>query len=1059
MMRKLSMLTLCLCFALGQLLAQSRTIIGKVTDANGNVIPNASVLIKGTRIGAATKSDGSYSITVPATAKTIVFSAVGMDPIEYSIGNKGVINTILTSNDKNLSEVIVVGYGTQQKKAFTGSATKVDTKEFSNLLGVSVDKQLAGRAAGVQVTNPGGLVNQPAVIRIRGVQSISQSNDPLYVIDGVPVISGNLAAATNSNTLGDINPDDIESMEILKDGSATAIYGSRAAGGVILITTKKGTKGKSKVNYSGFVGFSNPLKKFDLLNAKQFETITNEKLSNAGQTPTAGINASVDTANTDWQSAIMIKNAVSQSHTVSVQGGNDRTIYYFSLNYSDQKGILISNYNRAYRISANIEHEVNKFVKIGNKMNISRQEDGDQSNGFNSLGGAIAGALRLLPNVSPYNSANPTGYNIGYGNPGTTSNSNTMLPGPNGSTVDDNYYNIAYTIRNNKFYSDKYRIMDNAFLELSLAKGLKVRSQVGIDMLNDYSYQGNNPFHGDGYGSGGSNDNTESNYLRLVWSNYMNYNFSLGNHNFFLTAGNEAQKQTYKWFEATGSLLSDAFFEGYNVITNAQTTQTVGGNYTNTGFDSYFGRFNYDYKSKYFVQASIRRDGQSALAPGKKYGTFPGFSVGWRPSQEAFWQKSHFLNNAFNEFKLKGSYAKVGNTLSGFPYLSSYANNPYGNIAGINPSTVGNADLKWETSTKYDAGLELGILKNRITLGFDWFLNDVDNLVLSVPEPLSAGLTGNTSYDLNGGTISQNIGKLQNRGIELSLSATVVKTKDFSWDASINYSNVTNKITQLYSVGGVAVPFITNGNYNIIQTGNPINIIYGYKWAGVNVANGNPMFYKADNSIVQYNLTSGLGTVGTFYVANSKTDGTLGAKSSLTATDKSRLGVSAPTYFGGFTNNFNYKNFGLQIFLRYSGGNQIMNETRQDGLLNQKYQNNSTEILSRWTAAGQVTDVPKLYYGQDANVLQGSNSNSRFVENGDYIKLQNIVLSYTINSKMLAAKTNGYITGAKIYVQGQNLYTWSKYKGADPDNYSTLGVDAAVSPQVRTFSVGLSVGF
>jgi hypothetical protein len=357
----------------------------------------------------------------------------------------------------------------------------------------------------------------------------------------------------------------------------------------------------------------------------------------------------------------------------------------------------------------------------------------------------------------------------------------------------------------------------------------------------------------------------------------------------------------------------------------------------------------------------------------------------------------------------------------------------------------------------------LGILKNRFDVTVDWFLNDVDHLVLGVPQPLSAGLVG--SYNLNGGTIQQNIGTLQNRGIEITVNGNILKSADFTWNFNLNFSSVKNKITSLYSVGGHPVTSISNGAYNNIMVGDPINVIYGYRSAGVNTANGNPMWYKADGTLVQLSLQTPVtgdpstNTAGVFYVANSKTDGTLGAVSSLSAADKSKLGQGIPTWFGGFSNSFQYKGLGLEILLRYSGGNKIMNVTSQAELYNMSFQNNGTGILNRWTTPGQVTDVPKLFYGQSNNINSVGNADSRFVENGNYVRLQNVVLSYTLNGTTLSGLTGGYVKSAKLYVQGQNLCVWTKYKGADPDNISSLGVDNAVTPQVRTFSFGVSVGF
>lgn len=1033
---------------LGHAFAQNRTISGTVLDDKGTPIPNASILIKGSRAGTTSDENGKFQISVPPTARVLVASAVGMANAEITIGSSNNVNFVLQSASASMEEVVVVGYGIQQKTSFTGAASKIDPKQFSNLITPSIDKQLAGRAPGVQVTNVGGSVNTPARIRIRGTNSINQSNDPLIVVDGVPVISGNLGATSNTNALGDINPSDIENIEVLKDGSATAIFGSRGAGGVIMITTKRGIKGKAKVSYDGFYGLSSALKRFDLLNAREFVTIQNEKFTNAGQTPRANFGPlEIDT---DWQSVAMIDNAPAHNHTVSIQGGSDKTVYYLSLNYSDQKGIIFSNTNRSIRIRTNIEHEASKFLKIGNNLTLSRQFDTDQNNGANALGGSIAATLRLLPNVSPYSGTHPSGYNINF------PAGNSMNGSPNTTSVDDNFSNVAFTLNENRYSSEKYRMLNNTYVEVSPLKNLKFKSVLGLDVLTDYSYQGLSNLHGDGYGTstGGTNGltyNASQLFNRLVWQNYVNYNQSFGEHGLYVTIGHELQQDKTRFTTATGTNISDNFYiNGENLITNTATIQTIGGSVGESGFESLFGRLNYDYKNKYFAQASFRRDGQSSLAPSNRYGVFPGFSAGWRFTEEGFWANNPNLSRIISEGKLKASYAKVGNPLGGFPFLSTFGSRPYGNISGISLATIGNPALQWETSTKYDIGVELSLFDNRFTLAADWFLNDVNDLVFAVPTPLSAGIPGNS--------ISQNIASLRNKGVEIILSGNVLKSGDFSWDASFNYSNVKNRVTSLYTVGEDPVQFVQNGNYNIIRVGDPLNIIYGNVWAGVNTANGNPMYLKADGTLIQHNFSPGA-TIGGYFIANGKDDGTRGAASSLVFADRTNLGVAVPIWFGALTNTFTYKGFMLDVMLRYSGGNKIMNVTRQEALLNQSFQNNGKEILSRWNTPGQVTNVPRLYYGQGNNINQTTVANSRFVESGDYLRLQNVVLSYDLDRNLLNRISNGGLSSARFFVQGQNLFVLTKYTGADPDNISAGGIDNAVSPQVRTISFGLSLGF
>ena len=1017
--------------------AQNRTVSGTLKDERGKPVANATVLVKGTVVGTSTDTEGKFSLSVPASGRTLVVSGIGFTSQDVSIGNKTNLDITMTSSDVDMEEVVVVGYGVQQKKAFTGSASKIDAKEFATLVTPSIDKQLAGRAAGVQVSNAGGDPSAPARIRIRGVNSISQGQSPLIVVDGVPFITGNLAANVNSNALGDINPNDIENIEVLKDGSATAIYGSRAANGVIMITTKKGDKtGKMKVNYDAIFGFSSAASRFDLLNANEFVTIANEKRSNAGLA--AAARPSATGTNTDWQDVVFNDNALAVQQNISFSGGTQKSSYFFSFNYSDQKGILISNRNKAYRVRFNFDTEVNKFVKFGNNLTLSKQDDLGQNDGTNALSGSIASTLRMLPNVEPFNPNHPTGYNIQ--GPAL----NTVGFGPNTIAVDDNYTNPAFTLNENIFASDKLRAVNNSYLEFSLLKGLKFRSSFTFDILNEYAFSSNSPLHGDGFGARGSATNTSQEIQRWVLQNYLNYNKSFGNHNFFLTAGQEAQKDQSRFVQGTIQQLSDPFFITQNIITNSGALQFGSGGFGRSGFQSLFGRLNYDFKNKYFLQGSVRRDGQSSLAPENRFGVFPGFSAGWRISEEKFWKNSKLLNN-LNEVKIKTSYAIVGNQLGGFPFLSTFSSAPYGNIPGLAPNLVGNRALQWEQNKKYDVGIEVGIKDGRYNLGVDWFLNDLDNLVLAVPTPNSAGIPGNS--------ISQNIGTARNNGLEITLGGDIIRSKNFTWNSSLNHTFITNKITSLYSVGGNPITEIP-GTYNLLKVGTSLNILWGYQFAGVNTANGNPMYLNAAGALVQHNIAN-----GAYYLANNLNDPTFGAQTSLGVTDRRDLGLSLPTYFGGWNNSFKYKQFSVDMLIRYSGGNKIMNITRQEALLSQNFHNNGREILDRWTTPGQSTNVPRIVQGQGNNINQNGLAISRFVEPGDFVRLQNLTFNYTINPKLVSDKTNGYIKSVRFFVQGQNLAVWTKYSGLDPENASQSGQDNAVSPQLRVISTGLSFGF
>ena len=1014
----------------------TKKVTGKVTDENGKVLSGVTVSVGAVK----TTSDdnGNYSLQVPAGSTSVKFSFVGYSETDIKIGNKTTIDARLNAETNQLAEVVVVGYGVQQKKAFTGSASKIDAKEFSQLVTPSVDRQLAGRAAGVQVVSGGGDVGAPARIRIRGVNSVSQNQSPLIVVDGVPFISGNIAAATNSNALGDINPNDIENIEVLKDGSATAIFGSRAANGVIMITTKKGSKGGAmKVNYDATFGFTSPFKTYDLLNNAQFVETANEKRTNAGLT---GWAAAGDGKTYDWQRLVMRDNTPTSQHNLSFSGGTNKSTYFFSLNYSDQKGILISNANKSYRIRFNFDNEINKYIKIGNNLTLSKQIDNDQNNGSNALSGGIASALRMLPNVNPFDPNQASGYNIRF------PQLNQVGLGPNTNPVDDNYTNPLFTLTQNRYESDKLRVNNNLYVEISPMKGLKIRSAFNYDFLNDYSTVSLSPVHGDGFSSLGNIQNIGQQVQRMVWQNYMNYNTTLfDNHNVYLTAGHEVQEDMSKFVSGSLQQLSDPFFQQKNVISGSGALQFASGGYGMSGFHSLFGRLNYDFKNKYFVQGSVRRDGQSSLSPTNRFGVFPGASVGYRISEEGFWKNNQFLAKTFSDVKLKGSYAIVGNQLGGFPYLSTFGSAAYGNIPGLAPNLIGNAGLQWERSKKMDVGIELGLFNNRFNFVADWFLNDIDQLVFAVPTPNSAGIPGNS--------ISQNVGTARNNGIELALSGDIIRAKNFTWGFNANFTTIENKITSLYSVGGVPVTTIP-GAYNRIEVGQSLNYLWGWQYAGVNTQTGNPMYLKANGTLVQRNTTN-----GTYFTAADKNDGTMTTSNPLTDADRVNLGNSLPTYFGAITNNFRYKNFSMEFMIRFQGGNMIMNQTRQEALLSQNFHNNGTEILNRWKAPGDVTDVPRLRYAQSATVNQTGAAISRFVEKGDFVRLQNVVFSYSFNNETLSKYTNGYIKNARVFAQGQNLFMLTNYSGLDPDNASQSGIDNAVSPTLRILSVGLNVGF
>lgn len=1003
---------------------------GRVTDDQGQPLVGVIISEEGVEKNkVVTDGDGNFTITVASANATLKFSYVGYNAQSVAVKGKEHIAVKLSPNARKLDEVTVVGYGSQLSKAVTGSIAKVDVGQVANLSTTSVDQQLAGRAAGVQVTVNSGTTNSNPRIRIRGINSINNSRDPLFVIDGVPVSTGDIGGNTTTNALADINPDDILSMDILKDGAASAIYGSRAANGVILITTKHGSKGQLKVNYDAYVAASNPVKTAKLLNAQQFVEIANEKYANSGVTTNPAV-MDANNTNTDWQDLIYHKNAFSQSHSLGISGGSEKTTYFFSVNYLSQQGSVIKNGTNRYGIRANVDHQVNKFLKFGTSTSVTKVRNVGVNNS-SGLSTIITNSLIALPNVSPYDAANTTGYNL-------SGDGKSLGAGANGQTIDDAYPNILFSLNNDKYTIDKYRILNTTYGELNLLPGLKYRLQLGADVEEGYDFYSLDMRHGDGYSYTGLVKNTTINRSVYNLQHYVTYNKSFAGNNITLTAGNELQKNTYKSAMAGGSGFSNYFFQQKNLITGTYTTQLSNGSYSEGSFVSYFGRLNYDYLGKYLLGLTIRRDGLSSLANDNRFGTFPGASVGWRASDEDFW-KDAGIDRVVSSLKVRGSYGKVGNALTGFPYLSTYGASPYGSENGISISNVGNSSLQWETSKKYDAGLEASFIKNRVTVSFDWFKNNIDNLVMDVTYPNSFGIPGNS--------VTRNIGAMVNHGIEFTVNADLIKQGPLAWSVNANFTKVKNKVTKLYN--GQTI----NGSSYLIKEGAPLYAMIGYRYAGVNEANGNPMYYKADGRLIQGNITNQL-----YYYADSKTDNTMTTTNSTTLTDDDKvvLGTPTPTWYGGIINTITYGNFSIDAFIRFSGGNKIDNSLERT-LLNQKFKNNGTDILNRWTPTNTVTDVPKLWYGKESFI--NLSPSSRWVEKGDYIRLQTVTASYTLDKALIQRIAGNYLSSLRVYVTGQNLITLTKFKGLDPDLISETGSSGTSIPIIRSFSFGLNLGF
>jgi TonB-linked SusC/RagA family outer membrane protein len=1052
-MRKLLLLFMAVALTIGQLYAQQRTITGKVTDEKGNPIADVSVLVKGTSTGTVTKLDGTYTLTVPATAKVLVFSSVGMAPLEVVMGSERTISPSLKPVESVMAEVIVVGYGTQKRKEVTGNISKIAGNTIANKPVQSFDQALGGRAAGVQITIPNGVLNNPPVIRIRGTNSISLSSYPLIVLDGIPMFTGDASGTSAAgNALASINPNDIESIDVAKDAASAAIYGSRAANGVIFITTKKGRPGKARVSYDGWIGWTKVQRLPVLLNSQEYTMMKNEGLVNAG-TYNASTNYFAQTngpdgkpIDTKWYDYVY-RQGFSHSNTVNVSGANEGTNYYFSFGYTSQQGIINKNDFHRANILANIDQKAGQRLTVGGKLAFSNEQNlAAASSG--SLPGeafATAGLGRVVlvnsPNVGPYLADGS--YNI---------NSSGLLGVMNNKTPQVGFYNPVASLDLNRQNSESNHFLGNIYLQLKPVNWITLKTVYGVDYLLVDNEQFANGKTGEGFVAnsvGGSASSFYSQNKRWIWSNTAQLDKTLfDDHNISVLVGHEQQYSNVKGYGLNRSIASDPFYNniqgGWANIATAGLS--IGENY----LLSEFGRLNYNYKLKYFISANIRRDGASQLGLNKKYGTFWGLSGGWEITKENFWQSAHF-DKLFSSFKLRGSYGRVGNIagLSNYGTLSTYSAGLYGTNPTLVFSNAGNPNLGWETSTKTDVGFNAGILKDRFTIDFAYYNNNIDGLILAVQQPPSAGLPN---------PINTNVGTMYNRGIEIAINAMILNKKDFSWNSSFNFAHNKNQVTSLApgltqiittSPAGAS----TSESVSVTKPGYPLGMIYVTRTAGVDPQTGRRIFINAAGQKVYFDLSAPSAAQRYKFA-----DGTLAPAVGLP--DAQIYKNSDPKYIGGFENTFRYKGFEVNVLLTYQLGYYVYYGTNA-GLHDQRYWNNESDILQRWTKPGDNAKWPKSVFGD--NISNGSSFPLDVnVFKGDFVKLRTLTFSYNVQTDIIQKLK---INSVRFYVAGNNLAIKTKYPGPDPET-STNGngttnqsVDRNQVGNGRNITVGLNIGF
>ncbi|MET0243749.1 MAG: SusC/RagA family TonB-linked outer membrane protein, partial [Flavitalea sp.] len=886
--------------------------------------------------------------------------------------------------------------------------------------------------------------------RIRGTNSISLSSYPLIVIDGVPSFTGDFSSGNAAaNALGGLNPNDIESIDVAKDAAASAIYGSRAANGVVFITTKKGKSGKAKVSLDSWVGWTNVQRLPKLLDAFQYTDYKNQALRNAGtynDDPSTPNNNSYfaltngpdgNPINTNWAD-VVYRQGFASSNTINVSGANDATSYYLSAGYTDQQGILKKNDYKRMSILANIDHKIGKVVSMGVKLQYSK-EDNLSATSSGSLGDAFstAGLGRTAqvtaPNVSPYN------------NDGTYNYSGTLIGVMNNRQGQVGFNNPVISFDQNRSNSEVNHIVSNAFIQVKPVKWATLRSTYGIDYIlvdNDIYWS---PISGDGIATNGSVSAIFNKNRRWVWTNTVQFDHTFADrHSFSLLGGIEQQKSTQSSYGLNRIQSTDPFFN--NIQGNWTTPNTSGLGIGENYLYSEFGRLTYDLDKKYFLSGNIRRDGASQLGINGKYGTFFGASVGWEITQEKFWAASK-LDRIFSSFRVRGSYGKVGNIggLGNFASLSLFGSGLYGGNGTNVFAQAGNSDLSWETSHKTDAGISFGFLNDRITAEIDYYFNDIDGLLLNVPQPPSAGLPT---------SIPQNVGTMYNKGLEITINATPVLKENFSWNTSLNFSYNKNKVTSL--TDGLAQIVASTGgleNPSITKPGFPVGMLFVTQTAGVDPATGRRIFINKDGQQVFFQNVAPTGQFRFSYA-----DGTVAP--SVSSADAIPYRNTQPKFYGGFDNTIRYRDFDLNALFTYQFGSYIYFGTNA-GLLDQRFWNNSTEVLTAWEKPGDQTNIPKPYFGD--NISNGSSFPLDMnVFKGDFVKLRTITLGYNLPKSLL---TKSKISNARFYVAGNNLWIITDYPGPDPEVSSNgngaanFGVDRNTIGNSRTITVGLNLSF
>jgi|FLOH01.1.fsa_nt_gi TonB-dependent starch-binding outer membrane protein SusC len=1033
------LLSFFLCFAGISIYAQNYEIKGTVSDASGTPLPGVSIVVKNTTKGSSTDFDGKFTLSNIQKGETLVVSFIGYTTKEIAVSNSDYLNITLNEDTQSLEEVVVVGYGTQKKSVVTGAISSVKAKDIENIPNGRIEQTLQGRVSGVTIAANSGQPGSSSTVRVRGLTTFDTygGNNPLWVVDGVIIDSGGI---------GFVNQSDIESIEVLKDAASLAIYGARAASGVILITTKKGKAGKISVNYTGFTGVSSPEKSLKLLNAAQYGALMNEKSVAAGGNVVFPNLAALG-AGTDWQKAIFSDNSMRSSHEFSLNGGNDVSTFFVSFGMQDTEGIVskeISNFNKK-NIRLNSTHKLSKIFTLGQTLGYTHQKGVGLGNTNSEFGGPLSSAINLDP-TTPIVVTDPIAANS------TLYTSNSVFRDANGnpygisSIVGQEMSNpVAYinTRLGNYNWSDD--MVGNAFLEISPIENLKIRTSLGGKL----AYWGDESFTPKFFLSptisASQNNLSRGSNKAFGWNieNTISYSKSITDHNFTLLVGQGAyvDNRTSGTYITYTNLPVNSYQDA-SFSFSLPTAQKTGSAYTGQEHrvTSLFSRLNYDFKEKYLFTGIIRRDGSSNFGPNNKFGIFPSFSAGWVASKEDFWKD----NNVINTLKIRGGYGVTGNDAippNGFLALigggRNYTFGDTGTIvsSGSSPDAPSNPDLKWEETSQINIGFDAKLF-NDLNLTVEYYDKKTTGILQYFDIPGYVGATGSPLG---------NVADMDNKGIEIELGYRK-QFGDFNFSANGNVSYLKNEVTYLGQgkefITAGAAGFQSMGSITRTQIGESYNSFYGFQTAGI---------FQNQSEIDSYVNSAGIviqpdASPGDFRWTDSNGDG------SITEDDKQFLGSPLPKYTFGLTLNMDYKGFDFMAFAQGATGNKIFQGLRRLDILNANYQ---TDALSRWTGAGTSDTYPRLT-NNDTNGNFGKSSNF-YLEKGDYLRLKVIQLGYTLPNDLISKIGASKL---RLYVTGENLLTLTKYTGYDPEiGGNVLGIDRGYYPQAQSFMFGANIQF